>query len=191
MLKRLLPSFILLILLLASVFVAQRYFNQPEIPKLYPVPDFEFPSQQGNVFSNHNFNAKISVVDFIFTNCPGICPVMTNKMSALYQEYVDENRVQFVSFSVDPDRDSLQALVNYAEKWHVTDQRWYFLRTEKEKIQNLYEQGFKLGGELPYGHSGTFVLVDQNGMIRGYYDHSNPDDLELLHRDIEVLLDEI
>ena len=133
----------------------------------------------------------IIVVDFIFTKCPGICPVMTNKMSELYQEYADENMVQFVSFSVDPARDSLQALVNYALKWHVNDQRWYFLRTEKDKIQNLYEQGFKLGGELPYGHSGAFVLVDHNGIIRGYYDHSNNEELELLRRDIEVLLDEI
>ena len=191
MIKRLIPSFILLVLLLASVFIAKKYFNQPEIPKLYPVADFEFTSQQGTVFSNLNFYTKISVVDFIFTKCPGICPVMTNKMSELYQEYADENMVQFVSFSVDPARDSLQALVNYALKWHVNDQRWYFLRTEKDKIQNLYEQGFKLGGELPYGHSGAFVLVDHNGIIRGYYDHSNNEELELLRRDIEVLLDEI
>ena len=189
--KRLLPSLILLVLLLGSVFFAQKYFNRHEIPKLFTVPDFEFVSQHGDVFSNLNFYTKISVVDFIFTNCPGICPVMTNKMSELYQEYADQNTVQFVSFSVDPERDSLQALVRYAEKWHVNDRRWYFLQTEKEKIQILYEQGFKLGGELPYGHSGALVLVDHNGVIRGYYSYSDEEELDTLRSDIDVLLDEM
>jgi protein SCO1 len=191
MLKRLLPSFILLILLLGTLFFAQKYLNKPELPKLFTVPEFEFLSQQGTVFSNRDFSSKISVVDFIFTNCPGICPVMTNKMAALYEEYADEQTVQFVSFSVDPERDSLQALINYAQKWHVNDSRWYFLRTEKPEIQTLYEAGFKLGGELPYGHSGVFVLVDQNGIIRGYYSFDNEDELELLRRDITLLTDEM
>ena len=189
--KRLLPSLILLVLLLGSVFIAQRYFNQPEIPKLFTVPDFEFPSHHDDVFSNLNFYTKLSVVDFIFTNCPGICPVMTNKMGVLYEEYADENMIQFVSFSVDPDRDSLEALKNYATRFHVNDRRWHFLRTDKEKIKTLYEQGFKLGGELPYGHSGAFVLVDHNGIIRGYYSYEDEEELELLRGDISVLLDEI
>jgi len=189
--KRLLPSLILLVLLLASVFIVQKYYNKTEVPKLYTVPDFEFTTQYGDAFSNLNFNTKVSLVDFIFTNCPGICPVMTNKMSELYREYADNNSIQFVSFSVDPARDSLKALVRYSEKWHVNDKRWLFLQTEKEKIQSLYEQGFKLGGELPYGHSGSFVLVDASGIIRGYYSYNDDQELELLRQDISSVLDEM
>ena len=191
MLKRLIPSIILLGLLLISVYFAQKYYNKPEIPELYSVPVFEFASQQGGTFSNKNFDNKITVVDFIFTNCPGICPLMGRTMSGLYDEYSDEENVQFVSFSVDPDRDSLDVLKRYAQKWNVTDNRWHFLRTQKDKIQNLYEKGFKLGGELPYGHSGSFVLVDQKGVIRGYFGYSDEDAINTLREDISVLLDEI
>lgn len=191
MLKRLIPSIILLGLLLISVYFAQKYYNKPEIPELYSVPAFEFASQQGGTFSNKNFDDKITVVDFIFTNCPGICPLMGRTMSGLYDEYSDEENVQFVSFSVDPDRDSLDVLKRYAQKWNVTDNRWHFLRTQKDKIQNLYEKGFKLGGELPYGHSGSFVLVDQKGVIRGYFGYSDEDAINTLREDISALLDEI
>lgn len=189
--KRLIPSLILLVLLLGSVFFVQKYYNKPVVPELYTVPAFEFPSQQGVSFSNKNFNNKISVVDFIFTNCPGICPLMTKQMADFYNEYSDQKNIQFVSFSVDPARDSLEALKSYADKWHVNDNRWYFLRTEKERIQDLYQNGFKLGGELPYGHSGVFVLVDNKGMIRGYYTYNDDKELKLLKDDISVLLDDI
>jgi len=187
--KRLIPALILLVLLIGAVFFAQWRLNQPNIPELYTVPDFEFKSHLGDNFSNADFNAKISVANFIFTNCPGICPVMSREMAAIYEQYEGDEDVQFVSFSVDPARDSLEALIEYAERWNVTDQRWKFLRTEKEAIEALYEGGFKLGGELPRGHSGAFVLVDQNGIIRGYYNYNEEESLVLLNDHLKILKD--
>ncbi len=189
--KRLFPAFILLVLLLCAVFFAQMRLKQTNIPELYPVPSFEFKSQFGDNFTNNDFAGKISVVDFIFTSCPGICPVMANKMSALYQEYEQENDVQFVSFSVDPARDSLETLIEYAQNLGIKDNRWKFLRTEKAAIDTLYEKGFKLGGELPYGHSGAFVLIDENGIIRGYYNYNDIESLALLEDHINILIDEL
>ena len=189
--KKLLPSLILLVLLIGSVFIVQKYINQPDIPKLYSVPPFEFQSQRDVLFTNENFKNKISVVDFIFTNCPGICPLMSREMTRLYNDFKYNEHIQFVSFSVDPARDSLSVLKSYAKSWGANDQRWYFLRTEQETIQQLYEQGFKLGGELPFSHSTKFVLVDNNNMIRGYYTFDQEEELEQLKKDLTYLADDI
>ncbi len=186
--KRFLPALLLLLLLLSAVFFTQWRLNQKNIPELFPIPDFKFKTHFGDTFTNENFEGQISVANFIFTSCPGICPVMSRKMSVIYEQYSDEDNVQFVSFSVDPTRDSLQALINYAEIWGANDHRWKFLRTEKDAIQTLYEHGFKLGGELPHGHSGAFVLVDENGVIRGYYNYDDDESLKLLNTHINLLL---
>jgi protein SCO1 len=189
--NKLIPALILLILLISAVFIAQWQLNKTNIPELYKVPEFEFTSQLGDAFSNKDFENKISVANFIFTNCPGICPIMGRKMAALYEEFSDEPNIQFISFSVDPDRDSLQALVEYAQRWDVNDNRWLFLRTEKGAIDSLYENGFKLGGELPRGHSGAFVLIDQKGFIRGYYKYDDEESIDALRNHMMMLVDEL
>jgi protein SCO1 len=189
--KRILPSLILLALLIGGVFFAKKYFITPDIPELYIVPDFSYQTQQGHTFSNKNFSDKITVADFIFTNCPGICPVMSNEMFKLYQDYEGSDQVQFVSFSIDPARDSIEALKQYAEAWGISDQNWYFLRTDTSTIGTFYEQGFKLGGELPFSHSTKFVLIDNKNYIRGYYDFDDPEQIEQLKENISVLTDDI
>lgn len=187
--KRIIPAFILFLLLAGTLFFVQSRLNKTDIPELFPIPDFQFKSHLGDIFTADDFDGKISVVNFIFTNCPGICPVMSRKMLSLYENFESENKIQFVSFSVDPARDSLEALYEYAENLGVTDQRWKFLRTEKKAMDTLHEQGFKLGGELPYGHSGSFVLVDENGVIRGYYDYDDEESLGRLEKHITILAD--
>jgi len=96
--------------------------------------------------------------------------------------------VQFVSISVDPDRDTLQVLREYAESWDVDDNRWVFLRAPIEDVIALMEGGFKLpAGELPMGHSNRFVLVDQNGVIRSYHDSFDDAALETLKNNMREL----
>lgn len=187
--KKILPSLILLGLLIATVFIAQHFLIKKQLAKLYTLPEFSYFSHHETDFFNGQLTGKVSVANFIFTKCPGICPVMTRRMHELYSEFETEDRVQFVSFSVDPERDSLQALQYYAKKWEVKDRRWHFLRTDST-IQSLYEQGFKLGGELPYGHSGAFVLIDNNAVLRGYYHYDDEAELALLRDDIQLIIDE-
>ena len=189
--KRIIPSLVLLSLLIGTVFVVKEYFNKPVIPELYTVPDFQFKSHQNVEFSNKNFSGKVSVANFIFTNCPGICPVMSREMMVLYDEFEGNENIQFISYSVDAENDSLQALKTYAEGWGVTDSRWHFLRTQQEVIQTLYEQGFKLGGELPYGHSTKFVLIDNNNTIRGYFSYDDSEQMALLKENLSSLSDDI
>lgn len=187
--KKILPSLILIVLLAGVVFYAQMRFNTPKIPPLYPVPAFEFKAHTNDMVSEKDLSGKITVANFIFTTCPGICPVMTKKMKVLYDTYKDEENIKFLSFSVDPAIDSLEALQAYAERYEISDARWKLLRTDVESITKLYEEGFKLGGELPYGHSGAFVLIDENGFIRGYYNYDDDNSIKILNKHLVFLND--
>lgn len=168
---------VVILVLIAFLVLRQAERQRAQLPKLYEVPAFEFTERSGEPFGLDDMKGKINVVDFIFTRCPGPCPLMSSHMSRLYDIYRDYDQVQFVSFTVDPEYDSLAVLREYAKEYGVTDDRWVFVRAEKPEIKTLYEQGFKLGGELPHNHSTKFVLVDQEGMIRGYY--STEDDVSL------------
>ena len=161
--------------------------SQSALPVLYELPNFSFTERQGVPFGRDDLIGKISIVDFIFTNCPGPCPFMSAKMTDLYQIYSNTDKVQFVSISVDPNRDSLNVLKEYAERFGVTDNRWVFLRGPMLDVIDLYENGFKLGGILPVDHSTKFVLVDQNATIRGYYDCYDEISMKILKTHIREL----
>jgi protein SCO1/2 len=155
------------------------------------VPEFSFTTQEGRTFTLSGMKGKINVMDFIFTSCPGICPVMSARMSELYQAFHSTDKVQFVSISVDPDRDSLETLKRYAGRYGVHDQRWIFLRAEMPQITDLYENGFKLSGMLPAEHSAKLILVDGKGIIRGYYDSQDEISMRILQTHISALAGEM
>jgi len=159
-----------------------------DIPRLYEVPQFAFTNFDGTTVSRDSLLGNITVVDFIFTNCPGICPMMTRRMSEFYEHYEEHPQVRFLSVSIDPARDSLAALEAYANDYGIYDSRWKFVRNDSTETQQLYEQGFKLGGDLPYGHSLKFVLVDRDGFIRGYYSSDDDISLSVLKTHINTLL---
>jgi len=182
-----LASLIILVTIALSV-IQKGHKSQGALPVLYELPDFTFTERQGTPFSKDDLKGKISIVDFIFTNCPGPCPFMSSKMAELYQIYSNSNKVQFVSISVDPNRDSLKVLMEYADRFDVSDQRWVFLRSSMIKVINLYENGFKLGGILPVDHSTKFILVDQTATIRGYYDCYDAISMKILKTHIRELV---
>lgn len=180
----------LLVIALLGAYIIQRA-NQHRVvlPVLGEVPEFTFTERSGEPFGKKDFSGKISVVDFIFTTCPGVCPIMAERMSHLYKLYEQHPEVQFVSISVDPDTDSLPVLREYAKDQGVTDNRWLFLRGSVEQVMRVSEQGFKLAmGILPAGHSSRFVLVDAKGQIRGYYSSDEDESQVLLQHHIRALL---
>ncbi|WP_456441131.1 SCO family protein [Caldithrix abyssi] len=179
----------LLVILIIAMTVIQKAQNSlANLPRLYAVPEFTFVERSGQPFGLDQLKGKINVVDFIFTRCGGPCPLMGKSMSELYAAFSRSDKVQLVSITCDPDYDSLQVLQDYARELGVTDQRWVFVRGEKEEMKNLYEQGFKLAGELPYDHSTKLILVDGEGWIRGYYDYDDPIDMDLLKQHIAALV---
>lgn len=155
-----------------------------------PVPDFDLTNQQGQPVQLSDLAGKIWIANFIFTNCPTICPVMTQEMARLQSEFVTEP-VYFVSFSVDPERDTTEVLTRYAKAYGADDRRWHFLTGDKAHIYQLAEQGFSLaaghkGSEIL--HSSRFVLVKADGNIHDHYDSRSKPAMLRLRQDVKVLL---
>jgi len=160
-----------------------------QLPVLGEIPPFEFVERSGETFGLDNLKGKVHVVDFIFTNCLGPCPVMAINMGDLYKAFGDSDKVGFLSITVDPERDTIVALQDYAEKVGVTDSRWQFIRGDMNELVDLSEKGFMVPAEgLPGGHSTKFVLLDKDAKIRGYYTGTDKASIDILKRDIATLL---
>ena len=156
---------------------------------------FSASNQNGQPFGSGQLAGKIWIADFIFTTCPGPCPMISTRMSEL-QKPLEKSDVHLVSFSVDPDKDTPEVLRGYAEKLQAEPRRWDFLTGPKSAIYKLSRDGFKLAvsdGSDAQGlpvHSTRMVLVDRHGQIRGYYDATEPDAMTKLLADTNHLLRE-
>jgi protein SCO1/2 len=165
------------------------------VPSYGTVPSFELINQNGETFGSNQLTGKIWIADFIFTACPGPCPMISSRMSEL-QKPLEKTDVHLVSFSVDPKKDTPAVLRGYAEKLHAQPQRWDFLTGPKATIYNLSKSGFNLAasdGSEEAGvpvHSTRMVLIDRHGKIRGYYDALAADAVTKLLADTSHLLRE-
>lgn len=159
------------------------------------VPPFQLTNQTGEVFGSAQLAGKIWIADFIYTTCPGPCPMISSRMGELQKPF-EKTDVQLVSFSVDPEKDTPEVLGKYAENFHADSKRWTFLTGPKSTIYKLSHDGFKLAisdGSDAEGipvHSTRMVLVDRHGQIRGYYDAVGPDAITKLVADTTHLLRE-
>ncbi|MGY6744737.1 MAG: SCO family protein [Cecembia sp.] len=158
------------------------------------IPDFELISQQGLPLGRKDMEGKITIVDFFFTSCPSICPVMSTEMERVDDAFRNREDVQIFSISIDPEYDTPEVLSDYAVRHNATPGKWHFLTGDKEAIYNLARCGFILPTIDGYGepddfvHSDKFVLVDEYGRIRGYYSGTNRDDVDLLILETKILL---
>src|SRR6266403_4871778 len=159
------------------------------------VPEFVLLNQDGKNFGSAQLRGKIWIADFIYTTCPGPCPMISSRMSEL-QKPLEKTDVHLVSFSVDPEKDTPQVLRGYADKLQADPKRWDFLTGPKSAIYKLSHGGFKLAvsdgsGEqgIPV-HSTRMVLVDRHGDIRGYFDATEADAITKLVADTSHLLRE-
>ena len=169
--------------------------RQRTISSYGTVPEFVLVNQGGQNFGSAQLRGKIWIADFIYTTCPGPCPMISSRMSEL-QKPLEKTDVHLVSFSVDPAKDTPQVLRGYAEKLQAEPGRWDFLTGPRSTIYNLSRNGFKLaisdGSEekgIPV-HSTRMILVDRYGAIRGYYDAAEADAVTKLVADTSHLLRE-
>jgi len=157
------------------------------------VPSFQFVNQNGQSFGSAQLAGRIWIADFIYTTCPGPCPMISTRMSEL-QKPLEKTDVHLVSFSVDPEKDTPQVLRGYADKLQAEPQRWDFLTGPKSAIYKLSHDGFKLAvsdGSDAQGipvHSTRMVLVDRHGEIRGFYEATAADAVTKLLADTNHLL---
>ena len=157
----------------------------------FPAPAFSLVDQEGNAFGSDRLQGKPYVAAFIFTHCAGGCPMMTQKMAKLQKAVPDPN-VQFVSFTVDPERDTPEVLKKYAANAGADSSRWHFLTGSPEQLAAV-AAGMKAAavkatdGSDQFIHSDRFMLVDASGQVRGAYRNSEPEAMEQLAKDAEKL----
>jgi protein SCO1 len=156
------------------------------------IPEFTLINQDGKNFGSADLRGKIWIADFIYTTCPGPCPMISSRMSEL-QKPLEKTDVHLVSFTVDPAKDTPQVLQTYAERLEAEPGRWDFLTGPQSTIYNLSRNGFKLAVGEEKGvpvHSTRIILVDRHGAIRGYYDAAEADAVTKLVADTTHLLRE-
>ncbi|MBI4004366.1 MAG: protoheme IX farnesyltransferase [Candidatus Omnitrophica bacterium] len=160
------------------------------------VPTFSLIDQRGQSVTRETFQGRVWLADFIFTSCAGQCLLMSDAMRSLQQAFPQEPGLAFVSFSVDPIRDTPGVLAAYAQRYGA-DARWRLLTGPRDDLHALSLNGFRLSvGEQPEVarepilHSVRLVLVDRAGAIRGYYDATDAAAMARLRQDIPRLLDE-
>jgi protein SCO1/2 len=165
--------------------------DEPRLDRFFQVPQFSLIDQDGKPFTNQSVSGKVWVADFVFTRCAGPCPTMTAKIAELAHA-IDHPDVRFVSFSVDPEYDTPAVLKDYASRFGADHARWTFVTGDRQQIFSLAQEGMKITA-LPADadnviiHSEKFVLIDGDGMIRGYYDLSDPEAMTRLPHDIRAL----
>lgn len=171
-----------------------------------PAPEFALTDQNGALFSSAQLKDQVYVVEFFFTTCPSICPIMTQNLLKVQSAFGDELGLSLISITINPAYDTPEVLSDYAQKYGITHPNWHLLTGAQEEIYEMANKGFNLyvgpGAEIDGGfeHSGFFALIDQKGMIRSRHDqYGNPiiyyDGLEVgqvskLINDISVLLRE-
>lgn len=167
----------------------------------HTVPDFTLKNQLGQTVSWKDMQGKVVVADFFFTHCPSICPTLAQNMKRL-QEGIksndiagnrDANFIQFLSFSIDPERDSVPQLKKWADRFQINPQNWWLLTGNRKTIYDISNNDMKLtaqdGGPVDsnFLHTDLMVLLDKDHHIRGYYHGLDTTALANLSRDIVLL----
>ena len=161
------------------------------------VPNFSLIERSGRPVRLSDLAGRAWIVDFVFTNCTGPCPLLTRQMSNLQRPLAGFSDVLLVSITVDPERDTPGVLSDYAQQYGAEGERWLFLTGKKEAVYTLIREGFKLvveegGGSGPHQmiHSVRFALVDGEGRVRSYYDGTDPELAQNILPDVRALLRE-
>ena len=191
--------FILFILGAIAITVVRPFMrHEPAPPKVISLlPNFSLKNQQGQIYGTNELNGKVYVASFLFTRCQTVCPLIAGKLKELQSKFAEaEMPVQIVSFSVDPEFDVPEVLLEYSQKWSNDKGTWVFLTGETAAMQQVMS-GFAMSLEQPkadgsesmidIAHSAKLVLVDWKGAIRGYYDSNSEGLDEVFHRSKHVL----
>ena len=171
-----------------------------------PAPKFELTDQNNLKISNKDYEGKVYVLEFFFTTCPSICPIMNKNMIDIQNEFFGNPNFGIVSISINPENDTPKVLKEHADALGVKSSTWHFLTGDKKYIYDIANKGFNLyvgenskvsGG---FEHSGLFALIDKKGNIRCrkdnfgnpllYYDGLEKAGIKAITKDIKKLLNE-
>ncbi len=214
---------ILFLAMAVAIFVIARLVSvapvspSSELRKFTIIPPFTLTERSGRTITNQDLSGKIWVADFVYTTCPGPCPLVTASMAKIQKATEHDQRVQLVTFTVDPENDTVpvlaayaskfgadpktdtpDVLAKYADKFGADPNRWWFLTGPEKPLYHLIQDGFYQvvednrgqplqEGQFTVTHSTKMVLVDGDGVMRGFYDGVGPDGRSELLKGIKTL----
>jgi protein SCO1/2 len=171
-----------------------------------PAPKFELTDQDNKKISNADYAGKVYIVEFFFSTCPTICPIMNRNMIDIQNKFFGNPKFGIASISINPEFDTAKVLKDHAELLGAKSSNWHFLTGDKKYIYEIANKGFNIyAGENSkvnggFEHSGLFALIDKNGNIRCrkddygnpilYYDGIEKEGVKAIQQDIEKLLRE-
>jgi protein SCO1/2 len=159
----------------------------------HKIGNFQLVDQKGDTITQKNLKDKIYVADFFFTTCQSICIDMAKSMQTLQKEFNNDEEIMLVSHSVTPKIDDVNQLQRYAKQKNVDRDKWILLTGSKKHIYELARKHYLVaksqgdGGPYDMVHTENFALIDKEKRIRGFYDGTNPDEIDQLIDDIAAL----
>ena len=188
-----------------AIRMPRRYFYDTVVVKMekgkkvndtvwHKVRPFKLKNQFGKEVGLEDWGGKIIIADFFFTSCPSICPKLTRNMKKLQTAFKKtDSLVRFVSFTVDPTRDTVQALKAYGDKFGIDHDTWFMLTGDKNELYDIALNEFKASiasnGNIDTGfiHTDRFFLLDRDRVVRGWYNGLDSVNLDKLIKDVVLL----
>ena len=170
-----------------------------KLPTISYVKPFHFTTQDGLPYTDKDMLGKVSVVEYFFTTCKGICPRMHTSLKTVYGQFKNEPDFMIVAHTCDPERDSSARLKLYADSMQINTQKWVLLTGRKDSLYQMARSAYLLDDpknnvekiEDQFIHTQFFALVDKEGKVRGQvYDGLKQPELDRLKKDIKTLLEE-
>lgn len=189
------------VLVLIFFFVLDKVvpgFRESRFPPISTVQPFQFVNQDSVLVSREDVKGKWLVVEYFFTTCDGICPLMNKNMKRVYEQYKNEDRMLILSHTCDPKNDSPARLKHYADSLGIDTKRWVFLTGQKDSLYNMARFSYKIDDpnnnrkkpEDDFLHSQFWALVDKEGNVRKIYDGLKRKEVDQLIVDLEKLMQE-
>ena len=185
-------------------FKAIKGRSEGDMTTFNKVPSFTFTNQDNNTITNLDYKGKVYVVEFFFSTCPSICPIMNKNMQQIQDAFANRDDFGIASFSIDPTYDTPKVLKAYADSYNVSHPNWNFLTGKKADVLKLSNEGFKLyaaeneEAEGGFEHSGMFALIDKDGNVTSridengnpliYYNGLEQEGIDKLIEDIKKIL---
>ena len=176
-----------------------NWILESDVPQdFHRIPSFTLVNQSGDSVTEEKLNGKVTVVDFFFTSCPGICPKMTKNMKLVQEAFKDKANAQIFSHSVTPEYDSIPILQAYAQEKGINENKWQLLTGDRSVIYDLGRNHYFIEEDLglekdpeDFIHTENFILLDQKRRIRGIYNGLNKASIRQLIADATALLEDV
>lgn len=161
----------------------------------HSIPPFEFINQNGQSVGSKDLENQIYVANFFFASCKNVCPQMNENLGKLQYAFKEEKNFHILTFTVDPENDSVPVLLNYAEKMKADNSHWWFLTGDKKSLYDVARDGFLVPAaegktKDDFFHSQDIILIDKQKHIRGVYDGLVVNEIDSLIDQTKLLFEE-